>query len=229
MGLCQLLWQTDLVQLLVLSSRISKSDQMKPIQAFVEYPETSVFRVIGSEDNEHSNWEVAPLTIDILMEEEGFFIVKAKNILPDGKVQDCYLDISLPERINGLVYFFDGVNLRVDYSFNCTGDIICAVPIDCFGVYDLFYSKINPSVGIDILKVGLANSARKSAIAEDLGYIFRDEEQYDDAAKMFQISVNEAPSSYFLLGELAACYMASGQTEKGKEYERLFAQNNEMH
>ncbi|MFZ6815155.1 tetratricopeptide repeat protein [Undibacterium sp. Rencai35W] len=202
---------------------------MKLIQAFVECPETSIFRVIGSEDSDYSNWEVEPLTLDILMEEEGFYIVKAKNILPDGKVQDCYLDISLLERINDLVYFFDGANLRVDYSFNFNGDVICAVPIDCFGVYELFYSKINPSVGIDILKVGLTNSTRKSAIAEDLGYIFRDEKQYGDAAKMFQISVDEGPSSYFLYGELAACYMESGQTEKGKEYERLFAQNNEMH
>ena len=202
---------------------------MKLIQAFVDCPETSIFRVIGSEDSDYSNWEVEPLNLDILMEEEGFYIVKAKNILPDGKVQDCYLDISLLERINDLVYFFDGTNLRVDYSFNFNGDIICAVPIDCFGVYELFYSKIDPSVGIDILKVGLTNSNRKSAIAEDLGYIFRDEKQYDEAAKMFQISVDEGPSSYFLYGELAACYMASGQTEKGKEYERLFAQKNELH
>jgi hypothetical protein len=39
---------------------------------------------------------------------------------------------------------------------------------------------------------------------------------------MFQIAVDEGPSSYFLYGELAACFEEIGEWEKAKKYRHLF-------
>ena len=148
---------------------------MKLIKALSKYPEVRIFRVEDSDDDDQAEWDVEPIDSLVLQESEDFFIVKAKNILPDGTIQDCYIDVSLPERINDYTYFFDGKSLKVSYTHEVEGDVICAVPIDCFGVYELFYSKVNPDLGMDILKEGLAISEQKHYIAEDLGYILRDE------------------------------------------------------
>jgi hypothetical protein len=195
---------------------------MELIKAIRKYPKTLIFHVIESGDDDQAKWEVEPVDSLVLLESEDLFIVKAKNILPNGVVQDCYMDVSLPERINDYAYFFDGKSLKVDHPYDFEGDIICAVPIDCFGEYQLFYSKINPDIGINILKAGLAVSLQKHFIAEDLGYILRDERHYIEAAEMFQIAVDETPSSHFIYGELAACYTKIGETEKARKYHELY-------
>jgi tetratricopeptide (TPR) repeat protein len=202
---------------------------MKLIKALAEYPKTLIFRRVNhSDDADEANMEVEPINSLILLESKDFFIVKAKNILANGIVKDCYMDISLPERINDYAYFFDGKSLIADYPGKFDGDIICAVPIDCFGVYELFYSKINPDIGINILKEGLIASRQKHFIAEDLGYILRDEKRFSEAAEMFQIAVDENPSSYFIYGELAACFAAIGETKKAKKYQEMFARENKL-
>jgi tetratricopeptide (TPR) repeat protein len=201
---------------------------MKLIQALASYPNTRIFRVDHSEDDDQAKWDVEPIESTVLDESDDFFIVKAKNILPDGTVKDCYMDVSLPERINDYAYFFDGKSLKVDYPYCLEGDFISAVPIDCFGVYELFYSKLKPDTGIKILKAGLSVSKRKGCIAEDLGYILRDEGRFKEAAEMFQIAVDETPSSYFIFGELAGCYKELGETEKANRYKALFDRDNEM-
>ena len=197
---------------------------MKLIKALAHYPEIHIFRVVEQSNDNQTNWEVEPLDWVVLQESEGFYIVKAKHILPNGIIQDCYIDISLPERINDYAYFGDGRSLKVYYPYELEGDIICAVPIDCFGVYTLFYSKINPDIGIEILKKGLTISSRKAIIAEDLGYILRDEDRFSEAAEMLQISTDETPSSTYIYGELAACYAKIGETEKAEKYQKIFEQ-----
>ena len=132
------------------------------------------------------------------------------------------MDISLPERINDYAYFIDGDELRYDYPRRIGGEIIPAIAIDGFGVYELFYSKNAPELGIEVLKRGLAASKRKHFIAEDLGYIFRDEGRYQEAAEMFQLAADEEVSSYFIYGELAQMYGKIGEVEKQKKYAELF-------
>jgi tetratricopeptide (TPR) repeat protein len=183
---------------------------MRFVKALAKFPEARIFRVGGSHDNDQTKWDVEPADSPVLLESENLFIVKAKNVLPNGTIKDCYIDVSLPERINDYTYFFDGNSLDVTYSHEVDGDVICAVPIDCFGLYELFYSKINPDLGINILKEGLAICKEKHYIAEDLGYILRDEGRFNEAAEMFQIAADETPSSYFIYGELAACYEKIG-------------------
>ncbi|PKN98722.1 MAG: hypothetical protein CVU42_10930 [Chloroflexi bacterium HGW-Chloroflexi-4] len=195
---------------------------MKLKTALSLFAKTKIFEVLDS-DGEPENWKVKPLASKILIETEGYFNVKGINILPDGKAVDCYMDISLPERINDLVYFREENSLREEYPVNIEGDVICGVPIDCFGVYKLFYSKINPEIGIEILNKGLAISTRKRYIAEDLGYIFRDEGRNTEAAEMFQISVDETPSSNYIYGELAKSYELIGENEQAEKFKKTFS------
>jgi uncharacterized protein HemY len=75
-----------------------------------------------------------------------------------------------------------------------------------------------------VLKRGLAASKRKHFIAEDLGYIFRDEGRYQEAAEMFQLAADEEVSSYFIYGELAQMYVKIGNVEKQKKYAEQFKQ-----
>jgi len=200
---------------------------MKLAKALAKYPEIHIFRVEDSDDDHQANWDVKPTDFPVLLETEGFFIVKASNILPDGTIRDCYIEVSLPERINDCTYYFDGKSFEVSLSYEVEGDVISAVAIDCFGHYELFYSKINPDVGIFILKEGLAISQRRRYIAEDLAYIFRDERRFKEAAEMFQIAVDETPSSHFIYNELAVCYKNIGETAKAEKYHAMFAQENQ--
>jgi len=197
---------------------------MRLVDALTQHPDVPIFTVLDSDADDKSEWDVTPIDASVLAESEhhDFFIVKAKNILPDGTDTDCYIDICLPERISDYAYFLRGDHLDVRYHHEFDGEIICAVPIDCFGVYDLFYSRTVPDIGIDILKQGLVASPHKTYIAEDLGYILRDENRFAEAADMFQIAVDAEPSSYFIYGELAGCYDEIGQTDKANKYRAMF-------
>ena len=200
---------------------------MRLVDALTKYPHVPIFgRIEGleSDTDDEDDWFLEPIDAPVLMESEisQFFIVKAKNVLPDKTIQDCYIDVFLPERISDYAYFLRGNAVAKGYHHEFDGEIICAVPINCFGVYELFYSRALPDVGIDILKRGLAASEPNTVIAEDLGYILRDEGRFAEAAEMFQISANNQPSSYFIYGELASCYDAIGETEKSQKYHDLF-------
>jgi hypothetical protein len=123
-------------------------------------------------------------------------------VQPDKTVKNCYMDISLPERINDYAYFVEDNELRQVRPHKVPGNVIPAIAIDCFGVYELFYSKIAPEVGIEVLRRGLS-LGWKPPIAEDLGYILRDEGRYREAAEMFQLAVEEGPSCSYIHEELA--------------------------
>jgi len=200
---------------------------MRFIDALTQHPAIPFFgRIEGLEPDTDDirDWELDPIDAPVLLESEisEFFIVKAKQVLPDGTIRDCYLDLCLPERIRDYAYFLRGDEIEFRYHHECDGEVICAVPIDCFGDYDLFYSRTAPDVGIDILRKGLDVSFRKQHIAEDLGYILRDERRFSEAAEMFQLAADGEPSSYFIYGELAGCYDEIGETTKAEQYQALF-------
>ena len=194
---------------------------MKLLEA-IKFSKYSILEIINDDEDNPSNWDVEPVDSQILNSEGGFFIVKAKNILLSKEIVDCYIDLTLPERISDYAYFYHGKTIKYDYLYEFQGDIICAVPIENYGCYELYYSKITPEVGINILKKALDTSQKKTSIAEDLGYILRDEERYKEASEMFQISADSEPSSYFIYGELADCYKQIGDNEKAQHYSELF-------
>jgi uncharacterized protein HemY len=158
----------------------------------------------------------------VLSDEDGFFVVKAKNILPDRTICECYIDVSLPERVSDHAYRIRNESLDVGYHHEFEGELVCAVPITSFGAYELFYSRTRPEIGIEILKSGLKSSPHKAAIAEDLGYILRDESRFREAAEAFEIAVQEGPSSYFIYGELANCYDELGNKNLADKYRKMF-------
>src|SRR5580765_4155391 len=107
---------------------------MRLIQAVIAYPTIRIFRVADSDSDDKNEWDVEPADASALSDEDGLFIVKAKNILPDGTIKNCYIDISLPERISDFAYFLRGDTLQVRHFHEFEGEIICGVPIESFGV-----------------------------------------------------------------------------------------------
>lgn len=171
---------------------------------------------LGSES--FMEWEVIPIETDVLFAQDGFFILCAFQIMGPNEKIDCFIDLTMPERIADYAYFISSGTVCRKHLHECDGDVICAIPIDGSGVYDLFYSKINPELGLSVLRRGLELTARKTFIAEDLGYIYRDEGRIEEAIQAFSISASEEPSSYFIYQELAELHEQLGQTELSKKY-----------
>src|SRR5207249_7588235 len=105
---------------------------------------------------------------------------------------------------------------------NFVGQILAGMDFACVTVYEIFYFFFKQKTAYEILKRGLSIAKRKHYIAEDLGYIFRDERRFREAAEMFKIAVEEGPSSYFIYGELAAAYAELGDAENESKYFAMF-------
>jgi hypothetical protein len=200
------------------------------IQTIAANPGIKAFRRVGRGGMDIHNWQFEPIPGDVVAEadRDEFCVIAAMNIISKTDVRQCYMDVSLPERITDCVYFIVGNEIHYSSSRKFGGETIPASAIDGFGVYELFYSKVAPALGIEILRRGLAASKRKHFIAEDLGYIFRDEGRYQKAAEMFQLAVDEGASSYFIYGELAEIYGKIGNVEKQKKYAQLFEERRWM-
>jgi tetratricopeptide (TPR) repeat protein len=204
---------------------------MRFLDALARYPEIPIFERIDEDQSNSKNmhdWELNPVDAPVLLKSEvcDFFIVKAKQVLSDGTIRDCYIDISLPERINDSVYFLCENRIEREYPYKCDGEIICAVPIACFGIYELFYSRLAPDIGINVLLKGLAATPHQQFLAEDLAYILRDEQRFAEAATWFQFAADREPSSFFIFLELARCYEAIGNTKNAAKYMDLFHSKN---
>ncbi|MEJ2156912.1 MAG: hypothetical protein P8X96_16365 [Desulfobacteraceae bacterium] len=194
---------------------------MQLSHALLEMHDIRIFRVEDSEEFDSDNfikWDVTPIETDVLLEQDGLFILRAFQIKGPNEKIDCFIDLTMPERIADYAYFIGSGNVERKYLHECDGNVICAIPIDGHGVYDLFYSKINPDLGLSVLRRGLELATRKVFIAEDLGYILRDEGRIEEAIEAFSISASEEPSSYFIYHELAELYDQLGQTELSKQY-----------
>jgi hypothetical protein len=194
------------------------------IQSIRQYPSVNAFRRVGRNGDDPRGWEYAPVPGDVLAgaDQDGFYVLGALNIRSKTDVRRCYMDLSTPERINDYAYVVDGNEVRCEVPREFGGELIPEIAIDGFGIYELFYSKRAPEFGIDVLRRGLAASRRKRFIAEDLGYILRDEGRHREAVEMFQVAADEEVSSYFVYGELAALYEKLGEEEKHRKYAKLF-------
>ena len=183
---------------------------------------TKVFVVMNHDDDNELNWAIEPTAFGLLPEEENIYFVKALQVLTD-RTTDCYLGIMIPERIAETVVKSNSNGQIVTESiYDQEQTIIPAIASDCFGEYELYYSKENPQIGIDVLKNGLTQATNKNVVAEDLGYLLRDEGQVKEAIEAFKISEENEPSSEYIYLELSRLYKDLGQTNEELKYKLKF-------
>lgn len=186
---------------------------------------TKVFVVTSQDEENELYWTIEPTDFDLLPEEENIYYVKAYQVSAD-YTYDCYLGIMTPERIAETVVKREPSGQIVAESiFDQKQTIIPAIASDCFGAYELFYAKEHPQIGIDVLRDGLKKAINKNIVAEDLGYILRDEERIDEAIEAFRISEQFGPSSEYIYLELSRLYKRLGQKSLQLDYENKFKNN----
>ena len=186
---------------------------------------TNVFIVTEQDDDNELNWTIEATDFELIPEEENYYFVKAFEISENEKT-DCYIGIMTPERIAEIV-IKQGSNgqTKVESIYDQVKSIIPSIASECFGDYELYYSKENSQIGIDILKSGLTIATNKNVVAEDLGYILRDEGRIEEAIEAFKISEENGPSSEYTFWELAGLYEQLGQLDKQTEYRQKYKDN----
>ena len=186
---------------------------------------TKVFIVTEQDDDNELNWTVEPTDYELIPEEENYYFVKAYEVSQNGKT-DCYIGVMTPERIAEVVIKQNSNGqTEIESIYDQEKSIIPAIASDCFGDYELFYSKENPQLGIDILKSAITKATNKNVVAEDLGYILRDEGRVEEAIEAFKISEENGPSSEYTFLELAGLYEQLGQLDKQTEYRQKYKDN----
>ena len=186
---------------------------------------TKVFIVTEQDDDNELNWTVEPTDYELIPEEENYYFVKAYEVSQNGKT-DCYIGVMTPERIAEVVIKQNSNGqTEIESIYDQEKSIIPAIASDCFGDYELFYSKENPQLGIDILKSAITKATNKNVVAEDLGYILRDEGRVKEAIEAFKISEESGPSSEYTFLELAGLYEQLGQLDKQTEYRQKYKDN----
>ena len=186
---------------------------------------TKVFIVTEQDDGNELNWTVEPTDYELIPEEENYYFVKAYEVSQNGKT-DCYIGVMTPERIAEVVIKQNSNGqTEIESIYDQEKSIIPAIASDCFGDYELFYSKENPQLGIDILKSAITKATNKNVVAEDLGYILRDEGRVKEAIEAFKISEENGPSSEYTFLELAGLYEQLGQLDKQTEYRQKYKDN----
>ena len=201
---------------------------MRLKEALFRQSEINIFRV--DQENDFASkgfldWILHPIQAKTLSAKDcpdnvldGYFIIKAIWIKENGELQDCYLDLTMPERISEEVFLLRDNEIIRQPNYK-TGEVVPAVAIEGFGVYELFYSRINPEIGIQVLREGLKNAGQKVPIAEDLAYILRDEDRHSEAIEAFTIVIENEDSQYgmpneFTFSERARLYEILGDFEK---------------
>ena len=186
---------------------------------------TKIFVVTNNDSENELNWEIEPTNFELLPEEENSYFVKALQVRSNSTT-DCFLEIDTPERIAEIVIKKTASGKTVvNNIYDMKSTVIPAVASDCFGDYELYYAHENPQIGIDILKNGLAKATNKSSVAEDLGYILRDEGRIEEAIKAFKISEENEPSSEYTYWELSMLYKELGQTTEELKYKQKYKDN----
>jgi tetratricopeptide (TPR) repeat protein len=151
----------------------------------------------------------------------GYFVVRG-FIVNANIIESCFIDVCIPERISEFAIRLLNNELVIDNIYDKGIKTIPAMASECFGDYELYYAKENPQLGIDILKKGLAIATHKNVIAEDLGYVLRDEERFEEAIEAFKISEKYKPSSEYTYWELAYLYNELGKTDEAMKYKQRF-------
>jgi tetratricopeptide (TPR) repeat protein len=187
-----------------------------------------IYRVVNFYDVEEiEDWIVEKTKYQLIPESnedlyDAYFVVKGFLLHGINKIEECYIDLCIPERISEFVFRNRNNIFTVENAIESNLKAIPAVASERFGDYELYYCPENPETGINVLKTGLALSMNKYAVAQDLGYIFRDENRIEEAIEMFKISVEYDPSSEYTYLELADLYSQLNLKEEELKYRRKF-------
>lgn len=183
-----------------------------------------VFEVVESNlsEGEHLDWRVVPLEGSTLAKEhtlsglaDGHFVLRGIVVHPNGACEEGYVDVTLPERIIDSHFLkLAGEIIRGTGTLIGDAQIIPAMAIEKFGVYDQYYVKGHAEVGLRVLKEGLAVAKLKWPIALDIAYILRDEKRYSEAIESFTLAIQTGGAiSYFTHLERAKLYQKIGDAE----------------
>ena len=202
---------------------------MKVIDVMRSHENASVYKILEDDSDDPLNSIIEKTNFSLIPNDdisECSYLVKGIIIRNDKNNLYCFITISAPERIISDVIYCENYEIIVKsiYDFE-EDDIIPAVASLCFGDYELYYSKIDPNIGIEVLKQGLKLSPNNSIIAEDLGYILRDENRYSESINSFIISANNSPSSEYVFWELHRLYKQISDDGKSGFYYDLFKKN----
>lgn len=192
---------------------------MKINDVVSKHTDIFLFKVVKNNSESPLDWEITAIKDKLIPDTEIHCIARAKMIDSNNIVSDCFVNISLPERIiDYVIYKSDrGLEYKEIYSL-VDSEVIPAIASDAYGDYNIYYSKKNPGIGIDILKQGLKISENKTSAAEDLGYILRDEQRYAESLDAFLISEKYGVSSEFIYQEIRDLYLKLNDKEKADEY-----------
>ena len=185
-------------------------------------PCAAIFRVDSAGD-EFQNWNLEPISTSTLRESDGFFLVRGCIIRDVIETESCFIDLCMPERVSSYVYVVAETGVTRSYHYELNGaEVVSAVAVESFGDYELFYSRKQPNVGINVLRKGLAAAVNKAAIANDLGYLLRDENRFNESIEAFSITIQAGPPSEFTLIERAKLLDAVGKrTEAEADWKTL--------
>jgi hypothetical protein len=93
------------------------------VQEIAENPAVNAFRRVRHLGGDVCNWQFEPSPGDVIAnaDRDGYYVIAAMCIVSQSEVRRCYMDISLPERINDYAYFIDEDELRYDYPSRIEG------------------------------------------------------------------------------------------------------------
>lgn len=186
---------------------------------------TKIFRVVNQDFENELEFEIIPTEFETIPDDGEYYIIRALEVRRN-KVKECFMDITTPERISDIV-IKKGLlgNIKISEYYNYEGIVIPSIASNCFGVYELYYSKENPQIGIDILQKGVEKATNKAIVSEDLGYILRDEHRNEEAIEAFKKSVEYGASTPYSYLELSHLFERLGDTKMKNEYYNKFIAN----
>ena len=196
---------------------------------------SKIFEVVDSDlADDYHNWNLVPLEGQTLAKEntlsglaDGYFVLEGLMVHADGTVEQAYIDVVLPERNIDWHFLLrnEGV-VRGRGTLIPNAQVIPAVAIEQFGVYDQYYVKGKAEVGMKVLRDGLAAAKSKGPIALDLAYILRDEKRYAESVEAFTLAIKQGEGvDYFCYSERAKLFTKLNNYEAAdrdwKEVERM--------
>ncbi|KKN86664.1 hypothetical protein LCGC14_0266270 [marine sediment metagenome] len=161
----------------------------KPISTLINTieanPECGIFEILNSDNDNPLEWEIKPTTLQLIPNGQGHYLTKAYRIEKNGVYKFAYVDVNTPERIIDYViydlkkpsysYVYDSINIEV----------IPAVASDCFGSYEVYYSRNNPDLSIEVLEQGLKLSKGKKCYCPRFGIYFKRRRQTKRGIEIF--------------------------------------------